>query len=57
LKLLKYIDDILFALGVIFLSLGGFMIYIPAGFITLGVCCIAYAFIFARAATARGGGR
>jgi len=47
-KLTKYIDDILSIFGIIFLSLGGFIIYIPIGFFILGVCCIAYAFIFAK---------
>jgi Ca2+/Na+ antiporter len=47
-KLAEYMDDILFTLGVIFLSLGGFLICIQVGFFILGVCCIAYAFIFAK---------
>lgn len=51
----KYIDDIFFTAGVGFISAGGFMIYVPAGFIILGICCIAYAFIFARI-TVKGGG-
>jgi hypothetical protein len=57
LKLLtKHIDDILFLLGVIFLSLSGFLIYTPIGFLTLGICCMAYAFIIAKSKVDRGGG-
>jgi len=55
-RLTKYLDDILFLFGVIFLTLGGFLIYMPIGFFILGICCMAYAFIFAKAATKRGSG-
>jgi uncharacterized membrane protein len=55
-QLAKFIDDILFLLGVIFLTTGGFLIYIPVGFFILGICCIAYAFIFARSAAMKRGG-
>jgi hypothetical protein len=55
-QIIKYIDDILFTLGVISLSLGGFLIYIPAGFGILGICLMAYSFMFAKEA-ARGGGK
>jgi len=47
-QLSNRIDDILFLLGVIFLSLSGFMIYTPIGYLTLGICCMAYAFIIAK---------
>jgi hypothetical protein len=50
LKLLNHIDDILFALGAAFLSLGGYEIYPPAGIIILGICCMAYGLIYAKAA-------
>jgi hypothetical protein len=50
LKLLNHIDDILFALGAILLSAGGFLIYPPAGIIILGICCMAYGLIYAKAA-------
>jgi hypothetical protein len=43
--LIKCIDDILFLLGVIFLSLAGFLIYVPLGFMILGICCVACALI------------
>jgi uncharacterized membrane protein len=48
-QLAKYIDDILFTLGVFFLSLSGFLVYIPAGFFILGVGLIVVALIIARA--------
>ena len=55
-RLNKFIDDILFLFGVIFLSLSGFLIYIPTGFFILGICCMAYAFIIAKSKVERGGG-
>lgn len=55
-RLTKYIDDLLFVLGVVFLALGGFLVYVPVGFFILGVCCMAYAFIYAKSAVRRGGG-
>ena len=55
-RLTKYLDDIFFLLGVIFLSLGGFLIYPPVGFFILGICCMAYAFIFAKSAAGKRGG-
>lgn len=44
----KYIDDILLVLGVGFISYGLFKIYIPIGFISIGIACIGYAFLFAK---------
>jgi hypothetical protein len=55
-QIIKYIDDILFTLGVISLSFGGFLIYIPVGLGILGICLMTYSFMFAKAA-ARGGGK
>lgn len=46
-KVTDYIDDILLLSGVTLLSIGVFKIYIPAGFISLGVCLIAFAFFYA----------
>lgn len=46
--LLKCIDDILLVAGIILLSKGVFLIYIPAGYITLGICFIAFAFFIAK---------
>ena len=46
--LLKCIDDILFIIGIILLAMGVFQIYIPAGYITLGICFIAFAFFIAK---------
>jgi hypothetical protein len=44
----KYISDILFGVGGVLIAVGVFLIYIPAGFITLGVCFSAFAFIYAK---------
>jgi hypothetical protein len=44
----KYIDDFLVIVGVSSLALGVFLIYIPAGYIVLGLCLIALAFLIAR---------
>jgi hypothetical protein len=50
----QHIDDISFLLGAFFITLGGFLIYIPIGFLILGVAFVAYAFIFAQ--SIKGGG-
>lgn len=46
--LLKCIDDILLFAGVVLISKGVFQIYVPAGYITLGICFIAFAFFIAK---------
>jgi len=46
--ILKCTDDILLIIGIILLAIGVFKIYIPAGYIVLGICCIAFAFFVAR---------
>lgn len=46
--LLKGIDDILLLAGITLLSIGVFKIFIPAGYITLGICFIAFAFFIAK---------
>jgi hypothetical protein len=50
LKLLNHIDDFLFALGGVFLSLGAYEIYRPAGIIVLGFSCVAFSCVIAKAA-------
>lgn len=45
---LKYIEDILFLTGIILLAIGVFKIFIPAGYIVLGICMIAFAFFIAK---------
>ncbi|MDQ7095952.1 hypothetical protein REC12_20365 [Desulfosporosinus sp. PR] len=56
-RLINFVDDIFFFLGMIFLTIGGFKLYPPVGFFVLGACCLAYSFVFARSAmTKRGGG-
>ncbi|SKC62406.1 hypothetical protein [Maledivibacter halophilus] len=45
--ILKLIDDIFLILGMALLSIGVFKIFIPAGYITLGICFIAFAFFIA----------
>ena len=46
--LLKLADDILLIIGIILLSVGVFKIFIPAGYIILGICFIAFAFFIAK---------
>lgn len=51
-KLLKFIslilDDVLMLVGVSFLSYGVFQIHVPAGYITLGICFMAIAYLLAK---------
>jgi hypothetical protein len=47
-NLLKFIDDILLIIGIILLSIGFFKIFIPAGYIVLGICFVAFAFFIAK---------
>jgi len=44
----KILDDMLLIIGVILLAIGVFKIYIPAGYIVLGICFIAFAFFIAK---------
>lgn len=44
----KLLDDILFIAGFILLSIGAFKIFIPLGYIVLGICLIAFAFFIAK---------
>jgi len=44
----KCIDDIFLVIGIVLLAIGVFKIFIPAGYITLGICCIAFAFFIAK---------
>lgn len=44
----KIIDDVFLVVGMGFLSTGVFLIHIPSGFITLGICFIAFAFLIAK---------
>lgn len=46
--LAKCIDDILLIIGVVLLAIGVFKIYIPAGYIVLGICFIAFAIFVAK---------
>ena len=46
--IIKYLDDLLLIMGLAFLIYGAFMIYIPVGYITTGICLIAAAFLVAR---------
>ena len=45
---MKYLDDILVAVGVAVAAIGVFMIYVPAGFIFVGVSAIGAAYILTR---------
>lgn len=51
--MLKLIDDILLIVGITLLSIGVFEIFIPAGYITLGICFITFAFYIARNSAGR----
>jgi hypothetical protein len=44
----KFADDIFLIIGIILLSKGFFIIYIPAGYITLGICLITFAYLIAK---------
>ncbi|OOM81783.1 hypothetical protein CLPUN_09670 [Clostridium puniceum] len=44
----KCIDDIFLIIGIALLARGVFKIFIPAGYITLGICFIAFAFFIAK---------
>lgn len=45
---MKYLDDILAIVGAGIIAAGIFLIYIPAGFIFVGACSIAAAYILTR---------
>ncbi|WP_169738696.1 hypothetical protein [Ruminiclostridium cellobioparum] len=45
---MKYLEDILAVAGVGIIAVGVFLIYIPAGFIFVGACSIAAAYILTR---------
>jgi hypothetical protein len=47
-KILKYSDDALVILGIIFLFVGFYKIYKPIGFIMFGLCLIAVAYIISK---------
>lgn len=46
--ILKILDDVLLIAGITLLSIGVFKIFIPAGYITLGICLITFAFFIAK---------
>jgi 4-amino-4-deoxy-L-arabinose transferase-like glycosyltransferase len=50
----NWIDGIFLSMGMIFLILGVFLIYIPAGFISMGLCFAAMAFLIAKKQATRG---
>lgn len=53
-KILSMIlDDIFFIIGVALLAVGVFKIFIPAGYIILGICFIAFAFFIAKSRVGR----
>ncbi|WP_157047243.1 hypothetical protein [Alkaliphilus metalliredigens] len=47
-KIVSFLEDILFIVGITLFSIGVFKIYIPAGFIVLGICFIAGAYFIAK---------
>lgn len=50
----NWIDVAFLAAGMILISIGVFLIYVPAGFIVLGGCFIAIAFFIARLTSRKG---
>lgn len=47
-EVIKAFDDILLVFGVGFLVYGIFLIYKPAGYITLGICFLGLAYLMAQ---------
>lgn len=47
-KISSFLDDIFLLIGTLFLSYGVFMIWIPLGFIVLGLCFIGFAYLIAK---------
>lgn len=47
------LDDIFLIIGIVLLAVGVFKIFIPAGYIVLGICCIAFAFFIAKTKAGR----
>jgi hypothetical protein len=46
-RVIKYIDDVLLLVGIAFISGGIFMWSVPAGFVAVGVGCVATAYMVA----------
>lgn len=46
-RLAKWLDAIFMLPGMALVAYGAFQIYRPAGFITVGICCMALAFFSA----------
>lgn len=44
----EIIEDALLIIGIVLISTGAFLIYVPAGFIVLGICILAFAYFFAK---------
>ncbi len=44
----KILEDIIALIGITLLAIGVFKIYIPAGYITLGICFMALAFFMGK---------
>ena len=47
-RVIKYIDDALLLAGIAFISGGVFMWWVPGGYITVGLGCIAMAYLVAK---------
>lgn len=43
-KWVSVISDVLLVLGIILITIGAYKIYIPLGYIILGICFLAFAF-------------
>lgn len=49
-KIKRILDDLLFIAGVILISIGVYQIYIPAGYVVLGILLIITAVLWSRGA-------
>lgn len=47
-ELLNWLDLVFLIPGMFFIAFGIFKIYVPAGYISLGICFIAFAFFIAK---------
>ena len=47
-SLFRWADDLLFVFGAVCICIGVFLIYVPAGWIAIGVCGISSAVIISR---------
>lgn len=54
--MLKWLDLVLLLAGMVLIAWGVFLIYVPAGYIISGFCCIANALLIAKKQVGGGSG-